>query len=93
MKHIKIYENFINEGFWNFKFGRPTVQGAAKDSVKSQGYSQMGKDSTESEDYYTVFQGQKFYEGDIEYAGVYDTGQIPRIENGKLIIANPQWRE
>jgi hypothetical protein len=32
-----------------------------------------------------------YYEDDIEYANPYDTGDIPRIENGKLIIANPAW--
>ncbi len=93
-------EELINEGEGIFgRFGRffnkPTAQDAAKDALRSQGYSQMGRDdSGDNEDsYYTVFNGEKFYPDQIEYADVNDLGKIPRVENGKLIIANPMWRE
>jgi hypothetical protein len=38
-----------------------------------------------------VFNGQEFYPDQIEYAEYGDLGEIPRIENGKLIVANPGW--
>jgi hypothetical protein len=38
-----------------------------------------------------MFNGKKFYDEDIEYADNQDLGEIPRIERGKLIIANPNW--
>jgi hypothetical protein len=43
------------------------------------------------EDEYIMFNGQKFYPDQIEYADYQDLGELPRIENGKLIIANPAW--
>jgi hypothetical protein len=92
--------NLINEGEGFFgRFGRffnkPTAQDAAKDALRSQGYSHMGKDnSNDNEDtYYTVFNGQKFYPDQIEFADNQDMGEIPRVEGDKLIIANPMWRE
>lgn len=100
MKHLKVYESFISESIWHDLFGKPTADRAAKDSLRSQGWSHIqrgaGKEydpSVDPDKIFVVFNGQKFGEEDIEYAGIYDTGQIPRIENGKLIIANPQWRE
>ena len=38
-----------------------------------------------------MFNGKKFYNEDIEYADNSDLGEIPRVEGGKLIIANPMW--
>jgi hypothetical protein len=90
----------INEGegfFGNFGrwFNKPTAKDAAKDALRSKGYSEMGRDdeSGDENSYYTVFNGEKFYPNQIEYADNNDLGEIPRVENGKLIIANPMWRE
>ena len=60
----------------------------------------MGKENEQSlntdnsvvnEANYIMFNGKKFYDEDIEYADNQDLGEIPRVENGKLIIANPNW--
>ena len=79
----------MDESYWNRIFGKPNTQDAADSAIKSKGFSHMGKEDDESK--YTMFDGQKFYDDDIEYADPYDTGNIPRIEDGKLIIANPAW--
>ena len=91
MKHIKKFEDLdtsVSESFWKDIFGKPSVDSAAHDSLRGQGFSHRGK---EEEDDYIIFNGQKFYPGDIEYDDVHSTKEIPRIENGKLIIANPAW--
>jgi hypothetical protein len=77
----------INESFWTSIFGEPSVEDAAKDSLKSQGYSHRGRD----EDNYIMYDGQKFYPDQIQYDDYSSTKPIPRIENGKLIVANPAW--
>jgi hypothetical protein len=90
MKHLKKYKDStskINEGFWDALFGRPTVDDAAHDSMRGQGWSHRGKD----EENYIMFQGQKFYPDQIQYDDVYSTKQIPRVEGGMLIVANPAW--
>jgi hypothetical protein len=90
MKHLKKYNHLgskINEGFWNSLFGKPTIDDAAHDSMKGQGWSHRGKD----EENYIMFQGQKFYPDQIQYDEYNSTKQIPRVENGKLIVANPAW--
>ena len=98
MKHILEFEKYDNvtEGFWDDIFGRPKATGdISKGTVlRGQGWSQTGKDrSTEdTEDYYIVFQGQKFYDDDVEYDDYYSSKPLPRIERGKLIIANPAWK-
>jgi hypothetical protein len=92
MKHVKKYGDFnskINEGFWNSIFGKPTVDDAAHDSTRGQGWSHRGKE--EDEQNYIMFQGQKFYPDQIEYDDVYSTKPIPRVENEKLIVSNPSW--
>jgi hypothetical protein len=92
MKHIFEFESFsekVNEGFWDSLFGGPTVDDAAHDSMRGQGFSHRGKDKDEQN--YIVFQGQKFYPDQIQYDDVYSTKPIPRIENGILIVANPAW--
>lgn len=38
-----------------------------------------------------MFDGQKFYPDQIEYDDYNSSKQIPRVENGKLIVANPVW--
>ena len=85
----------ITEGIWSDIFGKPSVDRASKDSYKSKGFSVRGRDNqdTEEEKHFTMFNGQKFYDEDIEYADVNDTGKIPRVEGGKLVIANPIWSE
>ena len=99
MENIKNYDAFrgednetpeVNESFWASIFGKPTVKGAAHDSLRGQGYSHIVRDER-NEDNYIVFDGQKFYPDQIEYDDVYSTKKIPRVENGKLIVANPAW--
>ena len=88
MKHIKKFGE-LTESFWNDNFGNPTVKGAASDAFKSQRWSMTKKgDSGEQA---VVFNDQEFYPDQIEYAEYNDLGEIPRIENGKLIVANPAW--
>lgn len=90
MRNLKDYKDFtprLNENFWESIFGKPTTQQAAKDSLRAQGWSEMGGRG----DNYVMYNGQKFYPDQIEYDDVYSTKPIPRIENGKLIVANPAW--
>lgn len=94
MKHIKRFEKFnhqeevpVKEGLWSRLFGGDKTKDAAHDSLRGQGYSHSGKD----ENNYIMFQGQKFYDADIEYDDYSSTKPIPRIEGGKLIISNPMW--
>ncbi len=92
MKHLKTFESFsdkTNEGLFDRLFGREKVSQAAHDSLRGQGYSHRGKDEAN----YIMFDGKKFYDEDIEYADHNDMGKIPRVEGGKLIIANPIWSE
>jgi peptidoglycan hydrolase-like protein with peptidoglycan-binding domain len=82
------YDTFIiNEGFFDKLFGKPTVDDAAHDSVRGQGWSHRGKD----EENYIMFKGEKFYQDQIEYDDYDSTKPIPRIEGEKLIVANPAW--
>jgi hypothetical protein len=96
MKNIKDYGSFkteINEGFWTSIFGKPTVADAAHDSLRGQGFSHQGTShkGTNYEDNYIMFAGQKFYPDQIEYDDYNSTKQLPRVENGKLIVSNPAW--
>ena len=84
-------ESPIHEGFWSSIFGNPSVKDAAHTQMKSQGYSHIGRDEERKEENYLVFNGEKFYPEQIEYADYQDLGDLPRIEDGKLIIANPAW--
>lgn len=86
-----VLDNNLNEGLFDRLFHKPDVKDAASDALRSKGYSQIAKD--DEDELYIVFNGEKFYPNDVEYADNYDTGEIPRVENGKLIIANPMWRE
>jgi len=88
---VSVMETEMAEGLWDRLFGSPSVTDAAKDAFKSQGHSHVAKD--DSQELYVVFNGEKFYPSDIEYADHNDLGEIPRVENGKLIVANPMWRE
>lgn len=82
MKYIKTFE-----GLFSWLSGNDKVSDAAHDSLRGQGFSHRGKDEAN----YIMFNGKKFYDEDIEYADNQDLGEIPRIEGGKLIIANPNW--
>jgi hypothetical protein len=93
MENIKDYTSFnsnVNESFWNSIFGKPTVGDAAHDALRGQGYSHIGR-GERTEDNYIMFDGQKFYPDQIEYDDYQSTKKIPRVENGKLIVANPGW--
>ena len=48
-------------------------------------------ENPKSEDEYVIFKGQQFGPDEIEYASYDDLGDLPRIENGKLIVTNPAW--
>ena len=85
MKHIKR----ITENFWSDTFGKPTVDDAAHDALRGQGFSHREKD--DAGEHYVIFNGQKFSPDQIEYDDPNSTKEIPRIENGILIIANPAW--
>jgi hypothetical protein len=95
MKNIKSFNSFnnkVNEGFWNSIFGNPTVKDAAHTALRGTGSSMTGKDDSTMDDHnYIMFNGQKFYPEQIEYADYQDLGELPRVENGKLLIANPAW--
>lgn len=81
-----------NEGFFDDVFGKPKVKDAARTALKGTGHSHTGKDDSSSDEHdYITFNGEKFSQDDIEYAGYHDMGKLPRIENGKLIIKNPAW--
>ena len=69
--------------------GFDSMGDAAHSALKSKGHSHRGKD--DEGEFYIVFDGEKFYEDDFEIAGHNDMGKIPRVEDGKLIIANPAW--
>lgn len=94
MKHLRKFNSFsqkeesVKEGLWSRLFGGDKVDSAAEDSVRGQGFSHRGKD----DDNYIMFQGQKFYDADIEYDDYSSTKPLPRVEGGKLIIANPMWK-
>lgn len=102
MDNIKNYESFlgvqpevneteVNENFWTSIFGKPTVDAAAHDSLRGQGFSFRGRDTERSEDNYIMFDGNKFYPDQIEYDEYQSTKPLPRVEGDKLIIANPAW--
>jgi len=77
----------VNENFWDSIFGKPSVDQAAHDQLKGQGFSHRGKD----EDNYIMFNGQKFYQDQIQYDDYQSTKPLPRVEGHRLIIANPAW--
>lgn len=87
----------MEEGFFDDIFGRPDVDRATRDSMRATGSSGRGRrdsnygEDPKPEDEYVVFQGQQFSPDDIEYASYDDLGDLPRIENGKLIVTNPAW--
>jgi hypothetical protein len=89
--NIKDSNKSVKEGFFN-RFMKPSIDQASDDSVKGHGHSHRGNDDLATpEGEYIMFNGQKFSQDEIDYADYHDTGKIPRIEDGMLIIANPNW--
>jgi len=87
----RIVKRIIIEGY-NDDYtasGYDKMGDAAHSAFKSKGYSHRGSD--DNEEFYIMFDGEKFYEDDFKIADMNDMGEIPRVENGKLIIANPAW--
>jgi len=80
-------DDAVREGFWN-RWTKPSIDQAASDSVKGQGYSHRGNDDDAE---YIMFDGERFSQDQIEYADYNDMGRLPRVEDGMLIIANPNW--
>lgn len=80
-------------GFWRDIFGEPDIKDSARSAYKSQGYSQMGRDDEERKgEFYMVFNGQKYFPDQIDYADYNDLGDLPRVEGDKLIVPNPAWQ-
>lgn len=93
----KLIDKHVNEGFFEDNFGDPDVDRAFKDSKRATGFAGRGRTdsnygkSPKPEDEYVIFKGQEFSPRNIVYASYDDLGEIPRIENGKLIVTNPAW--
>lgn len=88
----RIVERVISEeSYWERLFGKASTKDAADSALRSKGYSHTGREDDNR--YFIEFDGKRYYEdkGEIEYASVYDTGKIPRDENGVLLIKNPAW--
>jgi RNA binding exosome subunit len=87
----RLVKQIIREGYEDdyTASGFDSMGDAAHSDLKSKGHSHRGKD--DEGEFYIVFDGEKFYEDDFEIAGRNDMGKIPRVEDGKLIIANPAW--
>lgn len=87
----------ISEGFFEDNFGEPDVDRATRDSLRATGVSGRGRRDSDygnepkRENEYVIFKGQEFGPDDIEYASYDDLGDLPRIEDGKLIVTNPAW--
>ena len=87
----RLVRRIIREGYEDdyTASGFDSMGDAAQSALKSKGHSHRGKD--DEGEFYIVFDGEKFYEDDFEIADRNDMGKIPRVEDGKLIIANPEW--
>lgn len=91
-RYKEFKESALQESFWNSIFGKPSIGDAARSSYKGKGFSHVGKENTtDKEANYIMFDGQKFYPEDIVYDDYDSTKPLPRVEGGKLIIANPAW--
>jgi hypothetical protein len=87
----KVEKKETKESFWDLNFGRPSVKDASKTQLKGMGYSYTGRDEERGGDNYIMYNGEKFFPDQIEYADYQDLGDLPRVEDGKLLIANPAW--
>ncbi len=87
----RLVKTIIREGYEDdyTASGLDTIRDVSHSLLKSKGFSHRGKD--DEGEFYIVFDGEKFYEDDFEIADHNDIGKIPRVEDGKLIIANPAW--
>lgn len=83
---IRLIKKTINE---NSIFGTPDVDDAKHTMLRGKGYSHVEKG--EDDELKIIFKGQRFSQDDLEFADYNDLGELPRVENGKLIIANPVW--
>jgi len=90
-EQYKEVEDELEEGYENdyTASGFDSMGDVAHSSLKSKGHSHRGKD--DEGEFYIVFDGEKFYQDEFKIADYNDTGEIPRVEDGKLIIANPAW--
>lgn len=88
---VEQFEDELYEGYEDdyTASGFDSMGDAAHSALKSKGHSHRGKD--DEGEFYIVFDGEKFYKDDFEIAHYNDMGKIPRVEDGKLIIANPAW--
>jgi hypothetical protein len=88
---MRLVKRVIREGYEDdyTASGFDSMGDAAHSALKSKGHSHRGKD--DEGEFYIVFDGEKFYKDDFEIAHHNDMGKIPRVEDGKLIIANPAW--
>lgn len=89
----RLEKRFLAEGsMWNDVFGEPDIKDVARSAYKSKGHSMMGKDDEQRRgDYYIVFDGEKYFPEQIQYADYQDLGELPRVEDGMLIVPNPVW--
>jgi hypothetical protein len=84
MKHVKLFENYISETE-NVNEG---ILGALGRLFKrDKASAEKGK----VEGNFVEFEGRKFSQDQIEYDDYSSTKTCPRVEGGKLIIANPYW--
>jgi len=96
---VDLIKKVVNEGTWDDIFGKASVKDASHSAKRRFGSSETGRDDDQygeepsKENFYIVFNGDKYYEDDIEYADYQDLGDLPRVESGKLIIANPMWKQ
>lgn len=66
----------------------PDIDDARHTMLRGKGYSHIkNKDDKK----YIIFDGQEFSQEDIVFADYQDLGELPRIEDGKLVIAHPAW--
>jgi len=83
---IKLIKKTIKE---NSIFGTPDIDDAKHTKKRGKGYSHVGKEG--DNELKIIFNGQRFSQEDLEFADYNDLGELPRVENGKLIISNPDW--
>jgi len=96
MKNIESFQNYSQKNeAWNSFLRGPKTDDAGRDALRGQKYSHTGTDNLfeKNPTNWVEFEGRKFYTQDLLFATYDDTGEIPRIEGDKLIIANPSWSE
>jgi|LakMenEpi03Aug12_release.lakeMendotaPanAssembly.Ray.scaffolds.fasta_scaffold58174_7 hypothetical protein len=86
MKHVKQFENFVNESENTVNEG---LLGALGRLFKRD--KKSAEKGGKVEGNFVEFEGRKFSQDQIEYDDYSSTKTCPRVEGGKLIIANPYW--